>query len=142
MKLKIIRGPKTDISTIGDLFVNGVFACNTLEDKDRGLKQSMSLAEIAAIKVSGKTAIPAGIYEIVTRWSEKHQRMLPHLVNVTGFAEVEMHPGNDADDTLGCILVGHHDGANWISNSRDAFEKLFTQMQGIPKTEQIFITIT
>ena len=57
MKLKVVRETKTDISTIGSLFINDVFFCYTLEDKDRGLKQSDSLLFIQAKKIFGLTAI-------------------------------------------------------------------------------------
>ena len=49
-------------STISELWANGILFCNMLEDKDRGLHQWMTLKEIAAIKVAGKTAIPRGFY--------------------------------------------------------------------------------
>ena len=62
MELKIVRKYKKDAYTIGNLYVNGEWFCNTCEDKDRGLKSYMSLEEIKKIKVYGETAIPAGRY--------------------------------------------------------------------------------
>ena len=39
MKLKVDRRWKKDTYTIGVLYVDGVRFCETLEDRDRGLKQ-------------------------------------------------------------------------------------------------------
>lgn len=39
MKLKLIRKWKKETYTIGQLYVDGVFFSNTIEDKDRGLDQ-------------------------------------------------------------------------------------------------------
>lgn len=141
MKLLLVRKIKDNETTIGDLLVDGVFECHTLEDKDRGLKQSMTGAEIAAIKVYGKTAIPAGTYEIVIKWSEKHQRMLPHLLNVPGYGEVEIHVGNFASDTLGCILLGTSVGKDFVGSSKIAFSYFYAKLSTALKTEKAFITI-
>lgn len=46
MKLTLKRIAKRDTYTIGKLYIDGVYFCDTIEDKDRGLKQSMSLNEI------------------------------------------------------------------------------------------------
>jgi hypothetical protein len=64
MKLLVDRKWKKDTYTIGRFFVNGVLFCNSLEDKDRGLKQTDSLSTIKSKKVYGETAIPTGIYKI------------------------------------------------------------------------------
>ena len=50
--------------TIGHLYVNGTLLCDTLEDTDRELYQSMPLRDLKKIKVYGKTAIPYGTYQI------------------------------------------------------------------------------
>jgi len=38
MKLLLKRIAKKDTYTIGKLFIDDAFFCNTIEDKDRGLK--------------------------------------------------------------------------------------------------------
>ena len=65
MEIKVDRKWKKDTYTIGNLYINGKFFGNTLEDKDRGLKQTDSLAIIQSKKVYGETAIPTGRYEIL-----------------------------------------------------------------------------
>ena len=64
MKLTLKRIAKKTTYTIGRLFVDGVRFCDTLEDTDRGLKQTDSPASIAARKVYGETAIPSGTYTV------------------------------------------------------------------------------
>lgn len=49
------RGPKY---TIGHLYINGKYFCDTIEDVDRGLNINMPLTQIMSIKVKGKTCIP------------------------------------------------------------------------------------
>ena len=51
MIVKVVRKIFTDKSTIGEMFVNNVFLCYTLEDKDRGLKQTDSLIWIKTHKI-------------------------------------------------------------------------------------------
>ena len=64
MKLLVDRKWKKDTYTIGNLYVNGKLFCNTLEDKDRGLKKTDSLATIKSKKVYAETAIPTGTYTV------------------------------------------------------------------------------
>ena len=64
MEILVERKWKKDNYTIGNLYINGKWFSNTLEDKDRGLKDSMSLTEIKTLKKPRITAIPTGTYEI------------------------------------------------------------------------------
>ena len=114
MKLKLIREEFNDICTIGKLFINDEFFCYTLEDKDRGLKDSDPLPLIVAKKVFGKTAIPKGKYKVIVNESPKFKRMLPRILDIKGFDGVLLHRGNSANDSLGCILVGYKKGENSI----------------------------
>ena len=120
MKLKVVRETKNDVCTIGSLFINDVFFCYTLEDKDRGLKQSDSLLFIQAKKIFGLTAIPSGFYKLTVNQSPKFKRMLPRILDIKGFDGVLMHRGNSADHSLGCILVGYQKGDNAIFDSTKA----------------------
>ena len=43
MELELRRIAKKDVYTIGKLYIDGEYFCDTLEDKDRGLSQSLSL---------------------------------------------------------------------------------------------------
>jgi hypothetical protein len=128
MKLKVVRENKNDVCTIGSLFINDVFFCYTLEDKDRGLKQSDSLLFIQAKKIFGLTAIPSGFYKLTVNQSPKFKRMLPRIIDIKGFSGVLLHRGNSANDSLGCILLGYKKGHNSIFESTKAETDLVNRL--------------
>ncbi len=142
MELKVIRNKFTEHSTMGDLLVNGVFECHTLEDKERGLNQQMSLADIQAKKVFGLTAIPYGKYEVAITFSAHFQKLLPLIMGVKGFDGVRIHSGNRPEDTEGCLLLGTTEGVDFVSNSRDAFKSFMEKLQTAANGEKIFIEYT
>ena len=129
MDLRVKRLEFSDDSTIGELSVDGQFECYTLEDKVR------------PVKIMGKTAIPAGRYEVVINFSQRFQKPLPLLLKVPNFEGVRIHPGNVSANTEGCILVGDTKGVDFIGNSRLAFNPLFQKMKAAAKTQKIFIEI-
>jgi hypothetical protein len=135
--LKLKRKIFTDNSTIGELYINGVFFCHTLEDKDRDTNKNKYLEEG---KIYGQTAIPAGFYKVILNMSNRFKRILPLLINVEGFEGVRIHNGNTKKDTEGCILVGTWDGKtkDFIGNSRVTTSKLLTELK---KYEKIDLTI-
>jgi hypothetical protein len=92
--------------TIGSLYIDGERFCDTLEDVDRGLSQSMSPDEIRKIKIPHETAIPTGEYRVIVNLSPAKKRMLPRLLDVPGFSGILIHRGNTKNDSSGCILVG------------------------------------
>jgi hypothetical protein len=136
MKLLLRRIFKGPSYTIGKLFINGVYECDTLEDQDRGLTSQMSLEEIKAKKVYGVTAIPTGTYSINMTtvspkfkdraWAKPYKGILPRLENVKGYEGVLIHVGNKAEDTLGCILVGENKVKGQVINSTATFYELMT----------------
>lgn len=136
MKLRLERTTFTDKSTIGALYVNGVFQCWTLEDRDRKL-------EAGGEKVYGKTAIPRGTYDISITYSNRFRRELPLIKSVPQFDGIRIHAGNTDADTEGCILVGAGIGADRIFNSRATFDALFNRLDvAYAKGEAITIEIT
>ena len=54
MEIKVDRKWKKEKYTIGRLYIDGEFICNTIEDTDRGLTQSMSEEEIKSKKYMDK----------------------------------------------------------------------------------------
>ena len=130
---RIFKGPRY---TIGKLFINSVYECDTLEDQDRGLTSQMSLEEIKAKKVYVVTAIPTGTYSINMTtvspkfkdraWAKPYKGILPRLENVKGYEGVLIHVGNKAEDTLGCILVGENKVKGQVINSTATFYELMT----------------
>jgi len=130
--------------TIGRMEVNGRYFCDTLEDTDRGLRESMTEDEIAALKVKGATAIPTGTYRIdMQTRSPRFGRVLPRLVSVKGYAGVLIHSGNTAADTEGCILVGENRERGKVLNSRATLESLLVFLRAAQaEGEEIKLTIT
>lgn len=141
MELKLVRKNFTQVSTIGELFIDGKFECFILEDIDRGLDQRMETGTIKSIKVYGKTAIPKGRYEIAITYSNRFKKKLPLLLDVKGFEGIRIHPGNTAADTEGCLLPGTMAGENRVLNSRVAFDNLLHQLESKINQEKVFITV-
>lgn len=130
--------------TIGRMEINGRYFCDTLEDTDRGLRESMTEDEIAALKVKGATAIPTGTYRIdMQTRSPRFGRVLPRLVSVKGYSGVLIHSGNTAADTEGCILVGENRERGKVLNSRATLERLLVFLRAAQaEGEKIELTIT
>lgn len=150
MKLLLVRKYKKAEYTIGELYIDGKFFCNTIEDKDRGLKQDMTLSEIQKTKVPNETAIPAGKYEVVLdiispSFSKKQfykdfcDGKLPRLLNVPGFEGILIHCGTNQDNSSGCIIVGENKIKGGLINSKETFMKLYTILKS--SDDKIEITI-
>lgn len=132
LELKLTRKFLTPDSTIGELTINGGFECWTLEDTVRP----------AGVKIPGKTAIPAGRYEVIINQSARFKRELPLLLKVPNFAGIRIHAGNTSADTEGCILVGQSRGNNRIYSSSLALVRLFKYLKAeIAKGRKVFITV-
>lgn len=140
MKLKLERRWPKDTYTIGRLYVNGVYFCNTLEDTDRGLDKYMREDEIRRRKVYGETAIPKGTYGVdlntvspkyaAVKWfADLCGGMMPRLQNVPGFDGILIHTGNTALDTRGCVLVGLNTKVGQLTESRATFQKLYEKLR-------------
>lgn len=153
MKLKVERRWPKATYTIGRLYVDGLYYFNTLEDRDRGLKQTDHPDYIKARKVAGETAIPKGTYTVTMNvtspkyagvswyWNLCRGKM-PRLQNVPGFDGILIHPGNDALDTRGCILVGKNTKVGKLTDSKSCFQQLYKLMKAAAdKGEEITIEI-
>lgn len=152
MKLKLERRFPRDRYTIGKLYIDGKYFCDTLEDTDRGLTSSMSDAQIQGMKIKGETAIPTGRYlvdmkTVSPRFGGRAQYQfckgrLPRLCNTPGYQGVLIHIGNTAKDTEGCILVGENKERGKVLNSTATFRKLYPILKAADEIgEQIWITI-
>lgn len=130
MMMSLERQTFTDNSTIGELSINGLIACFTLEDTVR------------AVKVPGETAIPEGTYEVTITFSNRFQRPMPLLLRVPNFEGVRIHSGNTAAETEGCILVGRTRSVNFVGESRLAYERLFADIERYMQREKVFIEIS
>lgn len=142
MNILVNRIAKRDTYTIGKVYINDQYFCDSIEDKDRGLTDSMSETEITSKKVYGETAIPTGTYTVTLTYSNKFKKVLPSINNVKGFSGIRIHSGNTAKDSLGCILVGQNKEVGKVLNSRVTFDKLFAKLQeASSKGEKVTITI-
>jgi|TARA_B110000503_G_C7014034_1_gene356944 hypothetical protein len=145
MKLELKRFSGQKDSTLGLLFLDGLFACFTLEDEYRD------------IKVKGETRIPAGTYKVEKRkvdsgltqkYKDKYSWFDYHfmLQDVPNFNYVYIHVGNDDDHTDGCLLVG--DGVlsnlstenNNLNTSAQAYERIYKQMSKSSSPIEIVIS--
>lgn len=123
MKVMVERAECNEASSIGRMYIDNAFFCYTLEDKDRNLECRPDG------KVYGKSAIPRGTYQVIVDFSQRFKRPMPRLLDVPGFTGVRIHPGNTADDTDGCILVGIGTGKDMLFNSRAAYERLMQKFE-------------
>lgn len=153
MKLELKRRYKGEKYTIGSLYVDGKYFCDTIEDRDRGLDCSMSLHEISRKKVYGETAIPTGSYPIdmgtvstkfrLREWARPYGGKLPRLLGVPYYSGVLIHVGNTEKDSLGCILVGENKVKGQVVNSAATFKRLMDNhlVPASQRGEQIWINI-
>lgn len=154
MELVLDRRWKGKEYTIGSLYIDGKYFCDTLEDTDRGLDSSMSLEEIRDLKQKAITAIPTGTYRVrMDIVSPKYSRRawyyhycnegrVPRLENVPGYEGILIHVGNKAKDTEGCILVGKNTVKGQVLNSKKTFLSLYEKLwNAYERNEDIEITI-
>lgn len=149
MELKLDRIFRTNKCTIGELYVDGAYLSDTLEDRVRPLPEvcpntPKGIACTCKEKVAGSTAVPAGTYEVKLSYSNRFKRVMPEICNVPHFLGIRIHKGNSSASSSGCVLVGTWDGMkeDWISNSTVAYNKLFSLLQkATDNKEQITITI-
>lgn len=92
MKLAIHRRPSVGGATIGKLYIDGVYACCTLEDEIREIEGQ----PVADWKIKGATAIPAGVYRVTLEHSNRFGADTLTLHDVPGFTSIRMHAGNFA----------------------------------------------
>lgn len=125
--------------TIGKLYIDGNYVCDTIEDTDRNLDDSMIEDEIKKKKVYGETAIPYGTYRVRITYSNKFKKMLPLVENVKGFSGIRIHSGNTEKDSLGCIIVGKNKKVGMVLDSRVTMDKLMDILTSTK--ENIYILI-
>lgn len=128
--IQIKRFAFKETYTIGKLYVDGVYICDTIEDKVRELNT-------AEDKVYGKTAIPSGTYKADVAFSNKFRYNVVRLFNVPYFEGIYIHKGNTEKDSLGCIIVGYNDKKGWVSRPTEAMNKLMAAISGYDELKVI-----
>mgnify|MGYP003657163557 CR=1 FL=1 len=112
MNLRLKRTHGTKDYTHGQLFIDEVYFCDTLEDQER------------ETKILGQTAIPCGTYKVILTMSNRFKKLMPLLVNVPNFSGIRIHNGNTKDHTEGCVLVGKKVKDGFVGESKVTFKKL------------------
>ena len=116
-RINITRTYRKNSYTIGKLYVNGSYVCNTLE-----LHDSTYYGEDFVL---GKSAIPVGVYTLATCvWSPKFNGFRPRITDFKYSKNILIHEGNKPEDTEGCILVGNNLVTGMVLNSKATLEKL------------------
>lgn len=142
MRLILERVARRPDYTIGRLYVEGAYLCDTLEDTVRPM----------GVKVYARTAIPEGEYRVrmdvrSPRFGgrpqyRKYGGRLPRLVGVPGFEGILIHPGNTAEDTAGCILVGRNTIPGRLTDSLTTFDKLWHILESARlRGEEIVVSV-
>lgn len=143
MKLLLKRIALNPSYTIGKLYIDGVYFCDTLEDTVRD-KNKNGVFDNGETKIYGETAIPYGTYDIEMVNSPKFSpryggRKVPHVKNVNSFENILIHSGNTTKDTLGCILVGKNTVKGQVLESKNT---LFALLDILDKeTGKVTLTI-
>lgn len=123
MNIVLLRHWFTEKSTIGELFIDDKFECYILEDVARPL----------GVKIKGSTCIPENEYIIMINFSNRFQRLLPLIFNMSNLSVddghgkiwtgIRIHSGNDSQDTEGCLLPGQKKITDKVINSVAASER-------------------
>ena len=124
MKLTLKRIALRQTYTIGKLYLDDNYFCDTLEDTVRDLNKNGKF-DNGEKKVYGKTAIPYGTYEIKWTYSPRFKKYTPQLMNVPSFDGIRVHAGSTPADTAGCILLGENKKVGMVLNSRATINKFY-----------------
>ena len=144
MEIRVKRIALKETYTIGRLYVDREYICDTIEDKVRD------------IKIQNETAIPYGRYKVAMnykspkysnfdkyKWAKEYDGYLPRLIDVPEFDGILIHVGNTSLDTSGCILVGENKEKGKVINSVATFNCLMKDylLKAKEKNENIWIVI-
>lgn len=124
MKLTLKRIALRPTYTIGKLYIDDAYFCDTLEDTVRDTNKSGKF-DNGEQKIKGKTAIPYGTYEIKWTYSPRFKKYTPQLMNVPSFEGIRVHAGNTSADTEGCLILGENKQVGKVINSRATINKFY-----------------
>ena len=153
MEIRLCRKWKKTEYCVSDIYVDGEWVCNGLEDTDRGLDQDMQDFMIRSRKIPNRTAVPTGRYKVLMntvspKFSQKPFYMqvckgkVPRLKDVKGFEGILIHCGADHSHSAGCILVGKNTIKGKLTDGQETFKSLYSAMKNAyDKGEEIYITI-
>ena len=108
----VVQRQKPDsTATMGELLVDGVHACWTMEPDE---------------------PIQAGTYRLEIDYSPDFKRLMPHVMGVPPCPPdrgIRLHWGSIPANTKGCTLTGETEGKDFLGHTVDEFNILFTKLQ-------------
>jgi hypothetical protein len=119
MSIVVQRFESDGTATLGEMFIDSVHECYTLEPA---------------------IPIPAGTYELTIDFSNRFQRRMPHVMNVPGHQGIRIHWGNWSEDTQLCTLVGTTEGKDFVGHSVDEFNAFFLKLDELLSKGEVYIT--
>lgn len=122
MKLTLQRYLFNENYTMGLLFIDGLYFCDTIEDRYRG-------QELSKTKVKDETCIPYGVYTVKITYSPKYKKNMPQILDVPYFTGVRIHSGNSAKDSSGCVIVGIKSENGKVLQSRKTYNELYKRLE-------------
>lgn len=140
MKLTLKRIALRPTYTIGKLYIDDAYFCDTLEDTVRDINKSGKF-DNGEQKIKGKTAIPYGTYEIKWTYSPRFKKYTPQLMNVPSFEGIRIHSGNSSDHTEGCLLLGENKQVGKVLNSRATINKFYPIIKEACSNGKVIIEI-
>ena len=133
MLIEIKRHWYTNRSTMGVLGINGTHTCFTLED----------VARAKGVKIPKETCISAGSYNVIMDYSPRHEKIMPHILNVPLFEGVRFDIANKSVEVEGCIAVGFERFYDLLGSSSAAYEYITKQInETFIRNEPIELVIT
>lgn len=140
MKLTLKRIALRPTYTIGKLYIDDVYFCDTIEDTVRDLNKNGKF-DNGEKKVHSKTAIPYGTYEIKWTYSPRFKKYTPQLMNVPSFEGIRIHAGNTSADTEGCLILGKNKQVGKVLNSRATINKFYPIIKNACSSGKVTIEI-
>lgn len=125
MELKLVRKRKTSTYTIGKLYLDGLYICDTLEPPENGAHPCIpeSTYKVTLDVVSPK-------YSKKKHWFYRGIGFkMPRLLDVVGRSGILIHSGNSPHDTQGCILVGFNTVVGELRCSMQTFINLYRLLE-------------
>jgi hypothetical protein len=155
MDFTVQRRWPTEKSTAGEMFCQLAFGIQTPQPIVQSTFHCFTMEPPMRTDNVKPRAIPAGRYPLKWRYSLKHGCNVPHVENVPGFTEVEIHIGNFGaehvkfgklcpPDTEACLLVGLSYAPqlpDFIGQSKPARDGLYAIVEDCDyRDEEMWIT--
>lgn len=142
MEIILQRDPSVRKTTFGNLSVDGIWECFTLEDQIREIPGQ----PVARWKIHGETAIPANRYKLTLEYSQRFGPDTITINHVSGFDAIRMHGGTDISSTDGCPCVGDHKDMAAMTISGAKFDHVLDKLKAKIKSAivagyEVWITI-